>query len=343
MRTDARAGERGAVAAFVAFGLVMLVTFVAVALNLGHLMSVRGELQNAADLGAVSGAGMLDGTPANLAQATAKAQQYGNFNVTDSHVPMGVKSGDVVLGKWSYSTKSFTPLSDPAQSTQINAVKVTTYRNDTHSGPVDVLFSAFLGKSERDVASSAIAVHGAPCRVCGDLPLTISNCEFPLPCNKTVTVTWSSDKIDDIAWTTLGFSTNVNASELKTILDAIAATDPNDPNPPCNFPVNADNTIAVSNGVVTSACKSLESLWTKYPTRKYSVPLIQVDPCPAAGTKFVGDFPVSQFVRIEFIAVDCKNHFLQWTMRCGQAVPPGATNPGCGFLSISPMPPALVQ
>ena len=51
--------EKGVTIVLVAILMVVLVMFVAIAVDLGHLYVARNELQNAADAGALAGARML--------------------------------------------------------------------------------------------------------------------------------------------------------------------------------------------------------------------------------------------------------------------------------------------
>ena len=67
--------QRGVTAVIVAICLVMLVGFIALSIDVSHILVARNELQNAADAGALSGAGNLylnDGTAINT-----NANQFG--------------------------------------------------------------------------------------------------------------------------------------------------------------------------------------------------------------------------------------------------------------------------
>ena len=60
--------HKGATVVFVAIAMVMFLGFAALAVDLGYLYVVRGELQNAADAGALAGAQVLyvnNGTAVN--------------------------------------------------------------------------------------------------------------------------------------------------------------------------------------------------------------------------------------------------------------------------------------
>ena len=100
--------QRGASAVIIAICLIMLVGFIALAIDVGHLMVVRNELQNAADAGALSGAGNLyinDGKAINT-----NANQFGYdaavANLSEQ-LPVevnwsGGNTGDVQRGHWSF-------------------------------------------------------------------------------------------------------------------------------------------------------------------------------------------------------------------------------------------------
>lgn len=62
MKTNLKNRQGGAVAVMVAAGLVMIIGFLAMVIDLGHLYIAKTELQNAADAAALSGAKQLNGT-----------------------------------------------------------------------------------------------------------------------------------------------------------------------------------------------------------------------------------------------------------------------------------------
>ncbi|TSA06872.1 MAG: hypothetical protein D4R73_10655 [Deltaproteobacteria bacterium] len=59
LRPSWRRDETGAVAVITALCLTVFVALLALVLDIGHLVAVRGELQNAADAGALAGARAL--------------------------------------------------------------------------------------------------------------------------------------------------------------------------------------------------------------------------------------------------------------------------------------------
>ena len=161
--------ERGATVVFVAVTLLMLLMFAALAIDVGHLYAVRNELQDAADAGALAGAGVLfnnvDGT-LNREAAITESRQATEAN-RSGNLPITV--GSVEIGHWSFSSHTFTA-SQAAQQTEwvgrsaeqldldtnfINAVKVRTDRSNTPS-----FFASLLGYERFFVSTDAVAYIG---------------------------------------------------------------------------------------------------------------------------------------------------------------------------------------
>jgi hypothetical protein len=99
-RREPRAADRGVVSVLSVFFVLLLLTFLAVSINLGRLMRTRGDLQHAADSAALAGVGNLDvkqtgGPPAGRTAAdydysTPESTQ----GVAQSHaLAFGVTSG----------------------------------------------------------------------------------------------------------------------------------------------------------------------------------------------------------------------------------------------------------
>ena len=145
-------GRRGATIVFVALAMVALLSFAALAVDLGYLYVVRNELQNAADAGALAGAQVLylnDGTAVNP-DADDMARDYVGRNFSEKS-PVIVESAQ--RGHWSFSTRTFTANDSEAPvalwdvSTKeldentnfINAVQVITRRTEVGVTPPQTL------------------------------------------------------------------------------------------------------------------------------------------------------------------------------------------------------------
>ncbi len=168
--------ERGAVAIIIAISIVMLISFGALAVDLGHLYVVRNELQDAADAGALAGARFLyneDGTVNEGANQIAYSAAIANTSEGKA-VEVNWSGGngdDVQRGHWSFAARTFTPNSslDPVvlwgKSTEdldndpnfINAVRVKTRRE---TSPASSFFAKILGYQNFVKSAEAIAYIG---------------------------------------------------------------------------------------------------------------------------------------------------------------------------------------
>lgn len=162
--------QKGAVLALIGIGLMALLGVLAFSIDLAHLAVIRNELQNAADAGALAGAGALytaNGASVSedantIALNTARANRSGKE-------PVAVSAGDVERGHYSFATRTFTPnpslVAVPLWNVSaadldrdpnfINAVRVRTHRSNTPS-----FFGKVLGTGLFDVHAEAVAYIG---------------------------------------------------------------------------------------------------------------------------------------------------------------------------------------
>jgi Flp pilus assembly protein TadG len=183
-RSSTRPGERGATAVFVAVTIAALCAVLGLAINVGHLMSVRSELQTAADSAALAGAQQLAAivSPATLypdltqaGQVTSQAKAYSQYNPSDK-LNLAISDGDVSIGIWDQAARTFTASSD---ATQVNAVQVNVARaSGAATGPVEIAMASLMGSSAtKDVGASAVAVVGGLCNVsCTNMPVAYIYC-----------------------------------------------------------------------------------------------------------------------------------------------------------------------
>ena len=172
---DQMANQKGATAVVVGISLVVLIGFAALAIDLAYLYVVRGELQNAADSGALAGAQVLyinNGTQVNAnANQTALNLVSANFS---EQSPVAVQS--IERGHWSFATRTFTPNNSllpvslwnvtaqqlDADLNFINAVRViTTRRLNVATGlPEEPFFARIFGISGPALQAVAVAYIG---------------------------------------------------------------------------------------------------------------------------------------------------------------------------------------
>lgn len=187
--------ERGSIIIWAALSLVVLITFLAIVLNAGHLMTARGELQNAVDSAALAGALQLNGNETELTPAETLSDQYGAQHRSDRY---RVAPDDIWLGQWTRfacdakdTATDFTngayrfcrvTDADAAAAFRINGVYVHAQRAGVEGGAggggLPVFLGGILGRDRGATmtrAADAIAVTGGPCQStsCLNIPMVI--------------------------------------------------------------------------------------------------------------------------------------------------------------------------
>ena len=153
------------IAVFVAVMLVLIFGFVGLAIDSSHIRATGGQLQDSADAAALAAAEVLGGevnTPAaltgypttrqkaiDMAAANRAAGEPVRLDANAGNSP----GGDVVVGLWSPSTRTFVPT-----TVAPNAVKIVARRTSSSTGgALPLLFGAAFGAGQSDVTRSAIA------------------------------------------------------------------------------------------------------------------------------------------------------------------------------------------
>jgi Flp pilus assembly protein TadG len=148
-----RGDERGAVFAFVALILMVLIGFSALAIDVGHLYLSRARLQSAADAAVLAAAQELPDT----GSALAKLHEFASKNLAAERYGTVVVESDVGFGQWNAGGQSFTAGASPA-----NAVRVTARMAEANSNPVSLFFGRALGFATVDVVVEAVATASRP-------------------------------------------------------------------------------------------------------------------------------------------------------------------------------------
>jgi hypothetical protein len=148
--------QKGAVVVITAICLVVMVAMVGLAVDMGHLYSVKSELQRAADAGALAGAGALF-TPVSEAPrcdpATTRASLIAQQNSADGGIPNILYAQS---GRWDWNaapgTEAFVAgcSSDPKSLT--NAVRIKAQINE-----VPISFMGLLGTGTTNLSASSTA------------------------------------------------------------------------------------------------------------------------------------------------------------------------------------------
>ncbi|MFC4903329.1 pilus assembly protein TadG-related protein [Kocuria oceani] len=153
------ASERGAVAVLTALTLVVLLGFVALAVDVGLLYAERAELQSGADAAALAIARDCgQGVNCTPELAAPIAQQMADANAGD--------------GKAAASTPVF----------EGNTVRTTvTTRDKSGAGSLALNFAPLIGADDRaTVSATASAAWGAPLSGIAIWPVAFAECEFDL-------------------------------------------------------------------------------------------------------------------------------------------------------------------
>jgi hypothetical protein len=196
------ADQHGAVLVFVALLLVVLLGIAALAVDIGYVAITRNQLQNAADAGALAGAGKLGSiyelqtpplslNPAQAGDVEAVAIYVGQENYAASQVP-NIESGDIVIGHWNSGNNTFS--NTPPVGRIPNAVRVTGRPfggGPTPLGSVTTFFANIFGTANVPVSATATASLTAPCNI---LPGGLS--PFVISQNSPYCTTMPSPDID---------------------------------------------------------------------------------------------------------------------------------------------------
>ena len=174
---------KGSTVIFVAIAMVMLLAFAALAVDMGYLYVVRGELQNAADSGALAGAQVLYDDPTTTAdipgaQVYAGADTIALNYVTQNYSEKAQATVDgangIQRGHWSFATRTFTPNDSlvpvdlfnvtaaelDANLNFINAVRVNTTRKRVGGQLPEHFFAKIFGGPRTEVKATAVAYIG---------------------------------------------------------------------------------------------------------------------------------------------------------------------------------------
>lgn len=186
-----RAGNaRGAVVVLFVLILPVLLGFTAFALDLARLVTVRAELQNAADAAALAGARALVSGGGAAAYDWLSAESTANtaiaLNESDDGLlaPSGVYAAST--GYWNLTNpelglrapgESGAPVSGDQPAVEV-VLRFSSNRNQP--GGVRLFFAPVLGINRRDVSARAVAVVSPPgAAYTGSLfPMVISQCMY---------------------------------------------------------------------------------------------------------------------------------------------------------------------
>ena len=250
--TERLQDTRGVTAVIVALSMIFLIGAVALAVDIAHLAVVQGELQNAADAGALEGARVLfnydgSGTESVNTNANYAAQQAALNNDSDNEAVEVDLGSDVQRGIWDTASHNFTP-SGSMDTSVINSIRVTTHRSASQS-----IFAGIFGIQSFAGSATAVAYRGyagnsvdydEPLAICRDM---IEDENGNYQCTTGLMV---PSPVETARWTNFSEDCEVSASQNNVTPMICTDTDPVD--------ISAISTI---NGEVQPTMNAMKQCW----------------------------------------------------------------------------------
>lgn len=232
-------GQRGAVGVMMPFLIVIMGSIGALAVDVGYLMVVRNELQNAADAAALAGAaGLYTGTAPNWTNGISQGQTAIKLNYSGG---TQLVDGTVQAGYWDLTRSWSATQSSPPTLSQSNppnftdyapAVQVTIGRTaNNNGGPVTTWLASLFSNATAGIQATAVAIIAPPGKVvqgATPLPMVISSCLYsqffnattgqPVTTNFWIGSSYHYGPCESGQWTSYFTSTNSD-SVTKGIID----------------------------------------------------------------------------------------------------------------------------
>lgn len=265
---DPFGNSQGAVAVTTAIFLVVLLAVAAAAIDIGHALVARNELQTTADAAALAGTRALgiiyEGmTPAEQQvyvltggdQATVvDAVQSTAVANSAAGVSISINTSDIAIGTWDSANRTHTPTVN-----QPKAVRVISRRDSSANGAISTFLAGVIGMSSIGVSAVATADltavgQTAPGQL--DVPFAISEYYFTqFGCGDVIKF-YPNDGTPQAcaAWHTFDQSP-ANANTLRNIIDGMTNGSYQSP------ATTPGNTLNVTNGNVASAFPNLINLY----------------------------------------------------------------------------------
>ncbi len=170
--------QRGTLIIMAALSLVTILSFGALAVDIGYAYVARNEIQNTADTAALNGARFLypfigkepDWVKAEIeANAVISSNKVANLSLT---------TGNIETGYWNITGSTIGLRGTAIGDNDLAAVKVTLDTQSNNS-PVTTFFAKIFGVDSIDVSATAVAVVAAPISTPkGLFPIVINQCMF---------------------------------------------------------------------------------------------------------------------------------------------------------------------
>jgi Flp pilus assembly protein TadG len=298
----------GSVAMIAAICLVVFVSIAALALDIGQLVLVQGDLQKAADAGALAGARALSldpnqppphlATSLNWTYAVTQATDAVQKNYADG---AALNATSVQAGYWDTRwTASTTPANlngypNPAAYTpnttyEIPAVKVTINKTDGgtgSNGPVHTLLASIMGVNTMQAKGATIAILPSPTTINdgGMFP-------FAIP-KYYVNQYWSANPprefcIGSVQHASLDYPggqwTTFQNGQVGASIVSNLVTGGN------TVPISISDQIYIQSGEQGSVYNTVLQQWQAHPDQVYMIAVVDLNPIPTGTTVTVDSF-----------------------------------------------------
>jgi len=215
--------------------LTMFLGFAAMAVDVGHVMVTRNDLQNIADATSLAGARWLGAQYEGMTYEEQKAyvcdpsaiqtiiQDVAQNSFAGGQQGITINLGDIRIGQWN-------PDATPRLTETLNqpdAVSVTVRRDGDANEPISTVFARVFSVDEANLAADATAaLTGESTAGDGelDIPVGISKKWFEKPefCNQPIKF-YPTGTLDGCAGWNVFTNPPANASKLKKIIDGMEA------------------------------------------------------------------------------------------------------------------------
>ncbi|MDH4083645.1 MAG: pilus assembly protein TadG-related protein [Nitrospira sp.] len=323
---DPLGNEHGAVAVMTALFLVVLLAMAAAAIDIGHALVAKNELQNTADAAALAGTRSLgliyEGmTPAEQQaytltggdQATiVSAVQTTALANSAAGVSIAVNASDIAIGTWNPTTRIHTPTVN-----QPKAVRVWARRDSSANGAISTFLAGVVGLTSISVSAVATADmtavgQTAPGQL--DVPFGISTYYFTqFGCGDTIKF-YPNDGTPQAcsAWNTFDQSP-ANANRLRAIIDGLRTGTYQSPG------TAPGDTLNFTNGNVASVFPNLINLYNakKDANGNWDVFVPVYDSPSCAANDNSGALPIVGYAEARITNVQgSPNHLISATVLC---------------------------
>ena len=197
--------QAGVTAVIVAIVMPILISFTALAVDVGYMHVTKNELQNVADAAALAGAGYLGSIYEGLSYDEQQTHVFSRSDIVNVAQQVALKNqaartnivindADVTIGTWDGKTGTLTPTVAPI--VEPDAVKIIARRDGNANGPILTFFARIFDINAVDVSADATAALTGPAIVDeGELkvPFSLSENNFPNNCTDPITFSPTAD------------------------------------------------------------------------------------------------------------------------------------------------------